>query len=255
MRTPRPHDSAPAESCSGERAGADAPAGGDSAAHAAPAGPFRDRAEAGRSLAAALERFTSEDPVVLAMPRGGVPVAAEVARALHAPLDVTVVCKIGAPRNPEFALGAVAEGGVVIVSADSARALGLGASTVRALVARAERELAAKTRRYRGDLAPVELGGRTAILIDDGLATGRSARAAIASLRRRGAERVVLAVPVAAPQSASKLRAVADEIVCLRAPPDLWAVGVWYDDFAPIDDAAVASLLADAGARPGLSAL
>ena len=214
---------------------------------AAPAGvAFRDRRDAGRRLAPLLERFRAEQPLVVGMPRGGVPVAAEVARALDAPLDVVVVRKIGAPRNPEFALGAVAEGGVRVVSYDTAAALGLSARDLEPLIAEVENELAWRTGLYRDARPPLSMAGRTVIVVDDGLATGRSAQAAMASVRRRGARRVILAVPVAAPASVDALSEEADEIVCVEMPPDLWAVGAWYEDFGPTSDEEVITLLAGA---------
>lgn len=208
-----------------------------------PGARFKDRRDAGRQLATRLERFRDEQPVIIGIPRGGVPVAAEVARALGAPLDVAVVRKIGAPQNPEYAIGALAEGGVRVLSDETARAIGLSSVELQALIARVASELSERTRRYRGSRAPAELTGRTAILVDDGLATGRSARAALRSLRARGAARVILAVPVAAPESVEALRGEADEIVCVEAPEDLWAVGLWYEDFQPTTDEEVAALL------------
>jgi putative phosphoribosyl transferase len=208
---------------------------------------FRDRHDAGRQLAALLEPLRGARPVVIGIPRGGVPVAAEVARALDAPLDVTMVRKIGAPQNPEFAIGALAEGGVHVLSDHAVRALGLSDAELTLLTARVERELLERLARYRGARKPAELSGRIAILVDDGLATGRSALAAVQSLRKRGAARVVLAVPVAAPESARKLRRYADEVVCAKEPFDLWAVGFWYEDFTPTTDEEVAALLARYG--------
>jgi putative phosphoribosyl transferase len=205
---------------------------------------FEDRHDAGRRLAALLDQFRRERPVVVGIPRGGVPVAAEVARALGAPLDVAVVRKIGAPQNPEYAIGALAEGGVHVLSEGAVRALGLTEQECAALISRGEDELARQLRRYRGARPPVELAGRMAILIDDGLATGRSARAAVRSLRRRGAARVMLAVPVGARQSVQALSDEADEAVCVKMPDDLWAVGYWYEDFRPTTDAELATLLA-----------
>jgi putative phosphoribosyl transferase len=180
-------------------------------------------------------------------------VAAEVACALGAPLDVALVRKVGAPGNPEFAIGALAEGGVRVLSEPLVRALGLSDVELRALLAGVEDELAGRLRRYRGAEDPVDLAGRTAILVDDGLATGRSAQAAVRSLRRRGAVRVILAVPVAAPESARALSAEADEVVCLEAPADFWAVGYWYEDFRATPDEEVTLLLAAnaAGRRRG----
>jgi predicted phosphoribosyltransferase len=205
---------------------------------------FKDRRDAGQRLAALLEQSRRERPVVVGIPRGGVPVAAEVARALGAPLDVAVVRKIGAPQNPEYAIGALAEGGVHVLSEQAVRALRLTEDERAALIARVEGELRQRLSRYRGSRAPIELAGRTAILVDDGLATGRSALAAVRSLRRRGAARVILAVPVAARQSAQSLSDEADEVVCVKMPADLWAVGYWYQDFRPTTDAEVAALLA-----------
>ena len=211
---------------------------------------FRDRVDAGERLAALLARFRGErPPIVAGMARGGVPVAAEVARALDAPLDIVVVRKIGAPRNPEFALGALAEGSAHVLSYETARSLGLSDADVQMLIADTERELSERTRRYRGGREPLDVTGRTVILVDDGLATGRSAQAAIQALRNRGAARVILAVPVAAPESVEALRGAADEIVCVEMPEDLWAVGYWYEDFRPTSDEEVASLLADAAQR------
>lgn len=206
---------------------------------------FDDRHDAGRQLAPLLERFRGERPVVVAIPRGGVPVGAEVARALDAPLDIALVRKIGAPLNPEFAIGALAEGGVQILSAQTVREMGLSESDLRGLIARSEAELAEQLRLYRGSHEASNLKGRTAILVDDGLATGRSAQAAVRSLRQRGAARVILAVPVAAPESAQALRKEADEVVCVEAPADLWAVGFWYEDFGATSDEEVTSLLAE----------
>ncbi len=206
---------------------------------------FKDRRDAGRRLAEQLEPFRAEDPVVVGIPRGGVPVAAEVARALGAPLDVAVVRKIGAPQNPEFAIGALAEGGVHILSEQVVRATGLSDAALRALIEGVERELAERVELYRGAREPVAIAGRTVILVDDGLATGRSALAAVISLRKRGARRVILAVPVAAPTSVEALRAEADEVVCVEMPADLWAVGLWYEDFSPTSDDEVAALLAE----------
>ncbi len=214
---------------------------------APPGRAFRDRTDAGERLAVLLTPFRAERPVVVGMPRGGVPVAAEIARALDAPLDVVVVRKIGAPWNPEYALGAVAEGGAHVLDRDTAHALGLSESELQTLTRKTERELSERARRYRGTRKPLAIAGRTVILVDDGLATGRSAQAAIQAVRRRGAARVILAVPVAAPESVEALRGAADEIVCVEIPEELWAVGVWYEDFRPTSDEEVASLLAELG--------
>ncbi len=209
----------------------------------APAIVFRDRCDAGRQLAALLEAYRSERPVIVAMPRGGVPVAAEVARALDAPLDVAVVRKIGAPQNPEFAIGAVAENAVRLISDRTVRALGLTGADVAAVSRRAEDELADYVHRYRGRRQAVDVSGRTVILVDDGLATGHSAHAALLSLRARGARRLILAVPVAAAASVRELANLADAVVCVEQPEEMWAVGYWYQDFAATSDAEVAAAL------------
>jgi putative phosphoribosyl transferase len=207
---------------------------------------FKDRHDAGRRLAALLESFRGEQPVVVGIPRGGVPVAAEVARALGAPLDIAVVRKIGAPQNPEYAIGALAEGGVHVLSEQAVRALRLSEAELQALLARTDHELRERLDRYRGVRGPVELRERTAILIDDGLATGSSALAALGSLRERGAKRLILAVPVAATSSVRALRDYADEVVCVEMPDDLWAVGYWYEDFRPTTDQELMALLGEA---------
>jgi putative phosphoribosyl transferase len=211
---------------------------------------FADRHDAGRRLAPLLGGLRELDPIVLGIPRGGVPVAAEVARALRAPLDVIVVRKIGAPMNPEYGIGALAEGGVQVVSDRAVRELAIEPHELRALVARAEGELARRLARYRGDRAPLAVDGRTAILVDDGLATGHTARAAARSLRGRGAIRAILAVPVAAPRSARELREDVDDIVCVEMPRDLWAIGFWYDDFRPTTDEEVAAALNELASPP-----
>ncbi|MGA2320524.1 MAG: phosphoribosyltransferase family protein [Solirubrobacteraceae bacterium] len=206
---------------------------------------FADRHDAGRRLAALLGDFRREDPVVVGIPRGGVPVAAEVARALGAPLDVVVVRKIGAPANPEYAIGAVAEGDVSIISHEVVRGLDVGTAELEAILRRAQGELAERLARFRAGRPPLAVAGRTVLLVDDGLATGRSAHAAARSLRERGASRVILAVPVAAPESVRESRAWVDDVVCVEMPPDLWAIGLWYDDFSPTSDEEVAALLAE----------
>jgi predicted phosphoribosyltransferase len=212
---------------------------------------FRDRRDAGRQLAVLLERLRDERLVVVGIPRGGVPVAAEVARALGAPLDVMVVCKIGAPQNPEYAIGALAEGGVCVLNDEAVRATRMSDGELDALAAHVEDELQRRLSRYRGARAPAALEGQTAILVDDGLATGRSALAAVQSLRKRGAAWVILAVPVAAPESARVLRRYADRVVCIYEPADLWAVGCWYEDFRPTSDDEVTAALAEHGPADG----
>lgn len=214
-----------------------------SSRHAPAPQRFRDRKDAGRRLASLLERYRAEEPVIVGIPRGGVPVAAEVARALRAPLDVIVARKLGAPVNPEYGIGAIAEGGARVVSEQALRRLHIAPGELAGLLARAEEEMATLVQRLRDGRLPQSVEGRTTILVDDGLATGRTARAAALSLRRRGATRVVLAVPVAAASSVAELRASVDEVVCEQMPEDLWAIGFWYEDFSPTSEAEVASLL------------
>ncbi len=192
-----------------------------------------------------LERYRGERPVVVGIPRGGVPVAAEVAQALGAPLDIAVVRKIGAPRNPEYAIGAVAEGGVRLFSEKAVSALDISHAELRSLVADTERELDQRLRDYRGAREQIELAGRTAILVDDGLATGSTAVAALRSLRERGAKRVILAVPVAARSSTRALLGEADEVVSVETPQDMYAVGYWYEDFQPTTDEEIKALLGE----------
>ncbi len=215
---------------------------------------FRDRHDAGRQLAVALERFRADRPVVLGLPRGGVPVAAEVARALDAPLDVLVVRKIGVPWQPEFAIGAMGEG---VVKLDQAliRRMGISFDDVHEVVDRESRELERRIRVYRAVRAPIEVTDRPVIVVDDGLATGFTARAAIEVLRRHRPSRVVFAAPVCAPDSARRLAGVVDEVVCLRQPGDFRAVGRWYRDFSPTAEAEVVALLEEASAATGGRAL
>lgn len=213
--------------------------------------PFRDRVHAGQQLAAALARLGADQPIVLGLPRGGVPVAAEVARRLDAPLDVLLVRKIGAPAQPEFAVGAIADGVRFLDEGLIAR-LGIPTSAVERVVAVESGELARRQTLYRGARPPLPVRDRTVIVIDDGLATGATARAAIRSLRARGPARIVFAAPVGAPDSVARLRAEADEVICLLTPDDFRAVGMWYRDFSPTTDQEVIRLLDEAAARTGL---
>jgi predicted phosphoribosyltransferase/predicted alpha/beta-hydrolase family hydrolase len=204
---------------------------------------FADRRDAGRRLAALLGGVRDEHPVVVAMPRGGVPVGAEVARALDAPLDIVVVRKIGAPQNPEYGIGAIAEDGVRVIDERAVRELGLREEELGEMLERGRSELVERQLRYRDGRPPLPVHGRTVVLVDDGLATGRSAQAAARSLRDRGARRVILAVPVAAPASARAMAEFVDEVVCVEEPADMWAIGLWYEDFNPTSDAEVVALL------------
>ena len=207
--------------------------------------PFLDRADAGRKLAGALERFRSWSPVVLALPRGGVPVGLAVARALGAPLDVIDARKLGAPGHEELAVGAIAPG-AVYVDRLLVRRLGVSAAYLEQITTAEGRELERRERLYRSGRAPLDVEGRVVILVDDGLATGATARAAVASLRQRRPAQVILAVPVGAPETVARLREVADDVVCLDTPPDFRAVSLAYRDFSPTSDAEVVSCLAAA---------
>lgn len=205
---------------------------------------FRDRTEAGRALARALGEYGGRgDVIVLALPRGGLPVGLEVARALGARLDVYVVRKLGVPGHEELAMGAVASGGVRVLNAEVVETLGISdAELDRAAVAQ-EREVERRDRRYRGDRPPLELAGRVVILVDDGLATGSTMRAAVAAVRRLGPARIVVAVPVAPPESCAALRQEADEVVCVEMPDPFFAVGAWYDEFPQLEDDEVRLIL------------
>lgn len=204
---------------------------------------FKDRYDAGRRLAQELTRFRSERPVVLALPRGGVPIGFEIARALDAPLDVFVARKVGAPQNPEFAIGAVAEDGVAIMDQQTAVRLGIGPTKLRQLIETTANEAQRQHRRYRTERPPIEIGGRTVIVVDDGLATGLTDLAALHALRARDASRIVLAVPVASAEALALAREEADEVVALEVPSNLDGVGRWYRDFTPVPDHEVFELL------------
>lgn len=205
---------------------------------------FRDRVDAGRQLAERLDRYRAQpDIIVLGLPRGGVPVAAEVARALGAPLDVMLVRKLGLPQQPELAMGAIASGGIRVMNEDLLSYLRIPQSTIDAVAAREQQVLDARERAYRGDRPPVTLDGKTVILVDDGLATGASMRAAVSAARQRKAARVVVAVPVAAPETISDMRREVDDIVFVQAPSRFSAVGLWYEDFSETSDETVTKLL------------
>lgn len=211
---------------------------------------FEDRRDAGRQLAGMLATSSQGHPIVLAMPRGGVPVAAEVAAALGAPLDLIVVRKIGCPWQPELGLGAIAEGGVRVLNDDLIRDLGVRPDELEAATAAEVTELDRRVRRYRGDRPPIPVVGRHVILVDDGLATGYTARAAIDAIRRAGAARVTLAIPVAPPRSAAELGRIADEVCTVITPQAFAGVGAFYRDFRQTSDDEVVAILARAG-RPG----
>jgi predicted phosphoribosyltransferase/pimeloyl-ACP methyl ester carboxylesterase len=207
---------------------------------------FTDREDAGRRLAEALRHLADEHPVVLGLPRGGVPVAFQVARKLSAPLDVIVVRKLGVPYQRELAFGAIGEGGVRVISDDIVHRGRVGEKDIASVEHAEEAELVRQARRFRADRPRTPLDGRTVILVDDGIATGATAAAACQVVRAQGAGRVVLAVPVAPPDAVTQLGAVADDVVCLSMPPSFTAVGEWYQDFSQTADEEVVSLLAQA---------
>lgn len=204
---------------------------------------FKDRAAAGRRLAESLQEFRDENPILLALPRGGVPVGYEVARALNAPLDVMIARKLGAPGQPELGIGAIAPGGVRVLNEEAIDMLGIREAEIEAIAAEEERELARRLRRFRGDRPPPALRGRTVILVDDGLATGVTAKAAIRAIRKEEPRRIIFAVPVCASDTARSLSEEVDALVCLEAPPSFGAVGLWYQNFEQTSDEEVEEVL------------
>ena len=208
--------------------------------------PFRDRADAGRRLAAALSSYRQEDCIVLALPRGGVPVADQVAQALAAPLDLLLVRKIGAPWHPELALGAVVDGGapVVVRNDEVLRASSVGEREFQAICAAELREIERRRRLYLQGTEALDTQGHVVIVIDDGIATGATIRAALRAVRKRDPKKLILAVPVAPRETIAELRAEADEIVCLAMPDPFRAVGYFYDDFEQVSDAEVIATMA-----------
>ena len=210
---------------------------------------FKDRLDAGRQLARRLASYAALAPVVVGLPRGGVPVAAEVADRLGVPLDVIVVRKIGCPWEPELGIGAIAEGGVRVLNDALVEEVGIEPIELEAATAREREELERRVRRYRGERSSVPVDGRIAILVDDGLATGYTARAAIEAIRRRGARRVILAVPVAPEEGVVAMRGVADDVVVVDTPPWFFSIGEFYEDFAQTSDEEVVALLDRAAAR------
>src|ERR671923_1272113 len=205
---------------------------------------FRNRTEAGRQLAAKLMAYADRpDVLVLALPRGGVPVAFEVAKILDAPLDVFLVRKLGVPGHEELAMGAIASGGVRVLNQEVVEMLHIPEGVIARVADEEQRELERRERAYRGDRPVPSVRGRTVILVDDGLATGSSMRAAAAALRQREPVRIVVAVPTAAPETCNEFRTEVDEIVCAITPEPFYAVGLWYEDFAPTTDEEVRRLL------------
>jgi predicted phosphoribosyltransferase len=212
--------------------------------------PFVDREQAGKLLADMVApEVAGDDAVVLALPRGGVPVAFEVARRVRAPLDVLLVRKLGVPWQPELAFGAIATGDVVVMNEDHVQALGLDRDMIRDVVERERIELERRERLYRDGRPPLNLVGKTVVVVDDGIATGSTVRAALASLASRGAARRIVASPVAAAETVRSLEDEADAVLCLRTPVSFAAVGAWYEDFSPVSDREVRTLLARAAAE------
>jgi putative phosphoribosyl transferase len=217
--------------------------------------PLADRVDAGRRLAARLERYRALSPLVLGIPRGGVPVAFEIARTLNAELDVLLVRKVGAPGDPEYGLGAVAEGGVVAVDERRARAVGTSRAELEPVIRAELGEVADRARRFREGRPPPKPAGRTVVVVDDGVATGGTVEAGIAVVRAQRPSAVVVALGVAPPEAIARLRRLADDVVVALVPTFLEAVGQWYREFEPVDDREVVRLLAAARAwRPAAAA-
>ena len=205
---------------------------------------FRDRTDAGRRLAAELQEYADrQDVIVLALPRGGVPVAYEVAQALGAPLDVFVVRKLGVPAHPELAMGAIASGGVRVLDRDTVRHFGVGAEDLATVTAAEERELERRERQYRDGRPFPDVRAKTVIVIDDGLATGATMAAAASALRAQNPAKLIVAVPVSSPETCDAFRNLVDDIVCAVTPEPFYAVGLWYEDFSQTTDEQVRELL------------
>lgn len=205
---------------------------------------FADRIDAGRVLAQHLSEYRGSNTVVVGLPRGGVPVAAVVAKALGASLEICVVRKVGIPGREELAMGAVAEGGVLVIEPQIVQLARISDTDLQSVVAVKHAEVEERVHRFRGARPRADVHGKVVIVVDDGLATGSTARAALTSLRQQGAQRLVLAVPVASADSLQTLEDVADDVVCPHALTDFWAVGMWYDDFRQTSDQDVVDLLA-----------
>ncbi len=215
---------------------------------------FRDRTDAGQALAEKLKQYADRpDVLVLALPRGGVPVGYEIARALHAPLDVFLVRKPGLPGHEELAMGAIATGGVRVLNQDVVRPLQIPDEIIDMVASQELHELERRERVYRGDRPPPAVRGRTVILVDDGLATGSSMRAAVAALRQQGPARIVVAVPVGAAETCAEIRAQADDVICACTPDPFYAVGLWYRDFSQTTDDEVRELLERAAEESSLA--
>lgn len=212
---------------------------------------FRDRIEAGQLLAQALQQYV-DDPsvIVLGLPRGGVPVAFEVANALHAPLDICIVRKLGVPGHKELAMGAIGSNGVRWLNYDVLAWLNISSKSIDEVAAKELRELQRRDRVYRGDQTPLDVHDRTVILVDDGIATGATMRAALQVLQQQHPQRLIVAVPVAPKDTLQELHRVVDQVICLRTPEPFYAIGLWYDNFAQTSDEEVCTLLAHAPQPP-----
>jgi putative phosphoribosyl transferase len=214
---------------------------------------YEDRSSAGRALGAELQKLGLKRPVVFALPRGGVPVAYEVAKTLKAPLDLVLVRKIGAPWQQELAIGSVADGDApdIVFNDDILRSLGISHAQVETAAKNELREIERRRELYLKGRAPIALEGREAVLVDDGIATGATLKVAVRAVRRRSPSRVIVAAPVGAPDSVAELRRLADDVVCLSTPEGFYAIGVYYDDFHQLTDSEVAGLLATAPGNDG----
>ncbi|HIK55756.1 MAG TPA: phosphoribosyltransferase [Synechococcales cyanobacterium M55_K2018_004] len=205
---------------------------------------FQDRTEAGQALATRLKAYADRpDVLVLGLPRGGVPVAYEIAAALHVPLDICLVRKLGVPGHKELAMGAIASGGVRVLNYDVVSWLGISSKTIDEMAAKELRELQRRDRAYRGDRPPPDVRDRTIILVDDGLATGSTMRAAISLLKPQRPAKLIVAVPVAPPEVCRTLQSEVDDVICLMTPENFYAIGVWYENFAQTTDEEVIALL------------
>lgn len=209
--------------------------------------PFSNRTEAGQLLARKLTTYTNRsDVLVLALPRGGVPVAFEVAKALNAPLDICLVRKLGVPGHKELAMGAIATGVVMVLNEEVVESVGISKEIINQVAAQEQQELERRDRLYRGNRPVPEVKNRTILLIDDGIATGSTMRAAITTLRKQQPKSIVVAVPVAPPSTCNELKLEVDQVVCLTMPPTFHAIGLWYEDFSQTTDEEVRNLLAQA---------
>lgn len=213
---------------------------------------FADRREAGRQLAEQVgAKVDPDQSIILGLPRGGVPVAYEIAKTVGAPLDVLLVRKLGVPWQPELAFGAVSTGGVIVYNDQVVRLAGLSNQEIDEVVARERSELERREQAYRGVRPPLDVEGKTAVVVDDGIATGATVRAGLQALERLGAARRIVACPVAPPETVELLRREADDVICLQTPVDLRAIGLWYQDFSPVEDEEVQRLLAEAAGGSG----